>query len=189
MTAEQIARVCHEANRGYQAAVPTEGIPVAPAWDEFPEDQRRGVISGVELALGGATPEGLHQNWCAEKRAEGWAYGEAKDAEAKTHPCLVDYSDLPPEQRLKDSIFLAIVTALGRTSGVESEVDVAEHDQISVIEVQTYIDSSIRLWRGLRDGLAAPAAPLTAAEAQEKAPQYIDAYQSMRVSLLGRQLP
>lgn len=30
----------------------------------------------------------------------------------KTHPCLVEYENLPPEQRAKDHLFKAIVDAL-----------------------------------------------------------------------------
>lgn len=59
----------------------------------------------------------------------------------------------------------------------------------SVDEIKTFLDESIRFWRGLRDGTVEPHPPLTADEAQDKAPQYIDAYQSMRVRLVGRQLP
>lgn len=39
-------------------------------------------------------------------------YGEVKDGEAKTHPCLVPYEQLPPAQRLKDDLFAAIVRTL-----------------------------------------------------------------------------
>lgn len=112
MTVEQIARVCHEANRGYQAAVPSVGIPVAASWDEFPEDQRKGVRQGVTLALTGATSQELHESWCNEKVATGWVYGPVKDAEAKTHPCLVAYDALPESQRAKDRLFAAVVRAL-----------------------------------------------------------------------------
>jgi hypothetical protein len=112
MSPEQIARVCHEANRGYQAAVQTEGIPIAAPWEDFPADERAGVIEGVRLALAGATPIELHASWCARKIAEGWTRGPVKDTAAKTHPCLVDYHDLPLEQRRKDALFAAIVGAL-----------------------------------------------------------------------------
>lgn len=114
----RIARVCHEANRGLQAAYPTDGIPVAPPWDEFPADQQLGVIAGVEQALAGATPEELHESWCAFKVADGWSYGEVKDAEAKTHPCLVPYAELPEDQRVKDRLFSAIVEALAPARGL-----------------------------------------------------------------------
>lgn len=109
---EAIARVCHEANRGYQAAFPSEGIPVAPPWDEFPPDQQQGVINGVDLALSGADPQRLHEAWCEEKFAQGWLYGPVKDTEAKRHPCLVMYEDLPQDQLRKDFLFQAIVQAL-----------------------------------------------------------------------------
>ena len=112
MTNEQIARVCHEANRGYQAAVPSVGIPVAAPWDEFPMDQQHGVIAGVALARGGARPYELHEAWTAQKVADGWVYGDVKDADAKTHPCIVPYAELPPEQRVKDALFVAVVQAL-----------------------------------------------------------------------------
>ncbi|NJP27092.1 hypothetical protein FLW53_23405 [Microbispora sp. SCL1-1] len=107
---EDVARICHEANRALQLAT---GDPApSPAWDEAPEWQRASAIAGVEEARGGATPEELHEAWCEAKWATGWTYGEAKDDEAKTHPCLVPYADLPSEQRAKDELFRAIVTAL-----------------------------------------------------------------------------
>lgn len=109
---EQIAHICHEANRGYQAAHPTEGIPVAPSWDEFPPDQQKGVIEGVRLAREGATAEELHRSWCEGKYADGWTYGPVKNPVVGTHPCLVPYEDLPDEQRVKDRLFSAIVYSL-----------------------------------------------------------------------------
>jgi hypothetical protein len=112
LTTEQIARVCHEANRGWQAASPLPGIPVAPAWDEFPPDQQAGVIAGVEKALQGYTPEQMHESWVADKLAQGWTYGPTKDAEAKTHPSLRAYDDLSDDDRAKDALFLGIVNAL-----------------------------------------------------------------------------
>ena len=108
--AERIARVCHDANRAWQQ---TTGDPaVSPPWDQAPDWQRESAIDGVRQALNGATPEELHESWCAHKRAEGWTYGEVKDAAARTHPCLVPYTDLPEEQRRKDTLFAAVVGAL-----------------------------------------------------------------------------
>jgi hypothetical protein len=51
----------------------------------------------------------MHQNWSDFKLKEGWVYGSQKDPVAKTHPCLVPYDQLPPTQRVKDTIFSAIV--------------------------------------------------------------------------------
>jgi hypothetical protein len=106
-----IARVCHEANRALQI-IHADPAP-SPAWDDAPEWQRNSAIDGVREALDGATPEQLHDAWCEQKLYEGWCYGDVKDPEAKTHPCLVPYGQLPAEQRVKDVLFQSIVRALG----------------------------------------------------------------------------
>jgi hypothetical protein len=105
-----IARVCHEANRALQFV--DRDPALSPPWDEAPDWQLESAIEGVAKARAGATAEQLHDAWCAKKRDEGWVYGDVKDAEAKTHPCLVPYDQLPPEQKAKDALFRAIVQAL-----------------------------------------------------------------------------
>ena len=110
MNHEQIASVCHEANRAIQIA--TGDPKPSPHWDDAPEWQRVSAIEGVRKAVEGQGPEHLHKSWCEFKVADGWVYGPIKDENAKTHPCLVDYSDLPPEQKVKDHVFSAIVNAL-----------------------------------------------------------------------------
>lgn len=110
MNAPDVARVCHEANRELQLI---QGDPaVSPHWDDAAAWQRLSAVEGVAHARAGATPEQLHESWCDFKRADGWVYGPVKDEDAKTHPCLVPYSELPPEQRIKDALFSAIVGAL-----------------------------------------------------------------------------
>lgn len=110
ITPEDIARVCHDANRAWQIA--TADPAPSPSWDDAPEWQRNSAVDGVRQALAGASPEELHLAWYDFKRADGWSHGEVKDADAKTHPCLVAYADLPEEQRRKDALFGAIVSAL-----------------------------------------------------------------------------
>jgi RyR domain len=109
---EVIARVCHEANRALQAIQQVPGIPVAPPWAGFPVREQQGVIDGVRNAVSGATPRQLHEEWRLAKIADGWMPGLRKDADAKTHPCLVPYDQLSYEQQVKDILFTAIVRAL-----------------------------------------------------------------------------
>jgi hypothetical protein len=109
-TAEQIARVCHAANTELQRLFGDPSPSVL--WDDEPEEIRQTTIAGVEAALRGESPEELHAEWCRNKAAQGWRRGEFKDAEAKTHPCLVPYDELPASERLKDAVFGAIVTAM-----------------------------------------------------------------------------
>lgn len=110
MNNKHIARIAHEANRVVQ--IVTNDPAVSPTWDDAPEWQRESAIEGVQKALEGATPRELHEAWCQFKENDGWVHGEVKDPEKKTHPCLVDYDDLPEEQRVKDTVFHNVVHAL-----------------------------------------------------------------------------
>lgn len=104
---ELIAQTCHAANRAIQISI---GDPeVSPVWEEAPNWQKQSAFDGVKKALGGATPEELHESWREFKRKDGWAYGEVKDAERKLHPCMVPYDQLSLNQSMKDEVFHAIV--------------------------------------------------------------------------------
>ena len=105
-----IARVCHEANRAWCFS---HGDLSQPPWDEAPAWQRESAALGVRGAIAGNTPEQSHESWTAHKIETGWLWGPEKDPEKKTHPCLVPYDELPPEQKAKDALFVAIVRALG----------------------------------------------------------------------------
>jgi hypothetical protein len=109
MTAEQIARVCHEANTAYCAAV---GDDALPHWDALEEGYRRSSVEGVNAALAGASQVQLHESWRAERTRQGWVYGPVLDRAAKVHNNLVPYDQLPDAQRTKDALFKAVVDAL-----------------------------------------------------------------------------
>ncbi len=106
-----VARVCHEANRAYCLALGDES---QPSWDDAPEWQIQSAVNGVRYHAENpeSGPENSHESWLAEKEVDGWVYGEVKDPDAKTHPCMVPFSELPQEQQLKDVLFLSIVRAL-----------------------------------------------------------------------------
>ena len=46
--------------------------------------------------------EQVHEAWAARRLAEGWRYGECRDDQAKTHPCLVPYARLPETEKEYD---------------------------------------------------------------------------------------
>lgn len=104
---ENIARLCHEANRVLQT---TFDDPVNPPWDELSDDLKDSTYIGVMKALEGATPEELHESWREERISQGWTWGHPLDHEKKIHPNLVPYEDLPVDQLAKDAMFLAIVS-------------------------------------------------------------------------------
>ena len=110
--AEDIASVIHDANRRLQII---QGDPrPSPLWDEAPERQVRGAVESVELALADPerTAEQSHQGWMDRLIADGWRQDEVKDEQAKTHPLLVPFDELPLEAQQKDRLFIAIVRAL-----------------------------------------------------------------------------
>ena len=61
--------------------------------------------------------ENVHENWAANRIAQGWTYGEARDDGKKTTPCLVPYSQLPEEEKEYDRVTalqtLKLIVALG----------------------------------------------------------------------------
>ena len=107
MLNEKIAEVCHEVNRVF-----CEGIRdfSQPKWANAPRWQKDSAINGVKYHLeNDVTPEMSHINWMKEKAEAGWVYGEVKDPDQKTHPCMVPYVQLPSEQQVKDHLFKAVV--------------------------------------------------------------------------------
>lgn len=128
-----IAMLAHEANRAYCLSL---GDDSQPAWADAPEWQQQSALAGVEMhaANPDATPEQSHESWLAQKTAQGWVYGEVKDAEKKTHPCCRPYAELPPEQKAKDYIFRGVVHAMLRLAEeTEQEATSGSVDPAAVV--------------------------------------------------------
>lgn len=110
MTIMEIARIAHEANRGYCEAL---GDKTQLPWELAPKWQHDSAVDGVVFHIQNpnAGPSGSHENWMKHKLENGWKYSAIKDGREKTHPCLVPFSELPTTQQAKDHIFHAIVKA------------------------------------------------------------------------------
>ena len=108
---EAIAFICHEANRAYCEVT---GDRSQRPWHLAKEWQRDSAVKGVKFAIENpdAPDSAQHDAWMSDKLADGWTYGTEKDEEAKTHPCLVPFDQLPPLQQAKDRLFRAVVKAL-----------------------------------------------------------------------------
>ena len=44
----------------------------------------------------------VHDVWAETRIQQGWTYGEQRNDELKTHPCLVPYEELPEEEKEYD---------------------------------------------------------------------------------------
>lgn len=112
MNAREIAEVCHEANRALQRIFWDPWT--SKSWAEESMEIRETAINGVnklaENPLWNAID--IHNEWMEYKKEQGWVYGPAKSELLKTHPCMVPFGDLPPEQQIKDKLFVAICRVL-----------------------------------------------------------------------------
>ncbi len=113
MTRDRIKEACaaaaHEVNKVF---CDMTGDASQAHWEQAPEWQRTASIEGVAVALQGASPRQLFEAWKAAKQRDGWIHGPVKDGDKKTHPCLVEYDDLPPVQKAKDGLYSAVVGAM-----------------------------------------------------------------------------
>ena len=108
---ENIAKMCHQANKTW---CELNNDSSQKDWNEAEQWQRDSAVKGVEFKLANpnAGKDAQHNAWMADKVNDGWVFGEVKDAENKTHPCIVPFEQLPEFQQKKDALFCAIVDAL-----------------------------------------------------------------------------
>ena len=105
-----IAILCHETNKTYCETLEDDSQkPWLETSDEFRQSTRDGVWAIIEGRV--QKPEDSHNSWLENRKQNGWVWGPEKKVEAKIHPCMVPFEKLPPDQQMKDRLFLAIVLA------------------------------------------------------------------------------
>lgn len=110
LSMDEIAKVCHEVNKAY---CESQGDMSQPSWEDAPAWQRESARMGVDLHLSGEFgPEASHISWMKQKVDDGWTFGPVKDPEAKQHPCIRPFAELPVAQQAKDYIFRQVVHSL-----------------------------------------------------------------------------
>jgi hypothetical protein len=109
----QVARVIHAANAEMQAILGHDVISVPWFWE--PLSVRRVTVNGVsQTRAHDLTAEENHNVWLRQKLAQGWVHGPEKDPERKTHPAMLPWDQLEPENRDQAELFTAVVRALSR---------------------------------------------------------------------------
>ena len=104
---QKVAEACHMANKVFCNLI---GDNSQPDWENAPQWQKTSALEGVKrVALNpNLGDDALHNSWMQDKLDRGWKWGKEKDAELKTHPCIVAFSALPSEQQAKDKLFMLI---------------------------------------------------------------------------------
>lgn len=101
----------HEAMRAWQRA---NGQLPAPPWSRAPKWMKESSVASVTWRINNpnATASAQHDQWMAQKTADGWKFGKTKDAKKKTHPMMTPYRSLPVFEQRKDALVNAVVDAL-----------------------------------------------------------------------------
>jgi len=69
-----------------------------------PIDTSRVELPKELLELTEKIAENVHENWSVARIKDGWSYGELRDDDKKTTPCLVPYSELTEIEKEYDRI-------------------------------------------------------------------------------------
>jgi hypothetical protein len=117
-SALHVAMVCHDTISGLgrvhelmQLQDEAAATVTAPFMYLHP-DLRDAALNGVIQARRGmASPPDHHGEWVRFLAERGWRPGP-KNPDARTHPNLVPWEELSPEQQDKDRAFLALVVTL-----------------------------------------------------------------------------
>lgn len=70
--------------------------------------------------------ENAHDSWALKRISEGWTYGEKRDDDKKTTPCLLPYNELPESEKEYDRVTamesIKLIVKLGfKIEGVTNE--------------------------------------------------------------------
>lgn len=60
------------------------------------------VLDDEILELAEMLSKNTHEIWAIGRKQEGWKYGTIRDDNLKTTPCLVEYEDLPENEKEYD---------------------------------------------------------------------------------------
>jgi hypothetical protein len=59
-------------------------------------------VPASPLELTEQLAENAHDHWAKRRIAEGWTFGATRNDEARQHPCLVPYDELPDSEKQYD---------------------------------------------------------------------------------------
>lgn len=105
------AQMAHEVNRIW---CQKNGDHSQPSWDSASNSIQESIVRGVMFVYENpdVSCKQMHDSWMNDKREKGWKWGPIKNEKSKVHPCFTSYSNLSKTDRMKDSLFLAVVKSI-----------------------------------------------------------------------------
>lgn len=111
MTNEQIAQVCHEADRAYLKSTSPKGKDLLPTWSKASAERKALILAYVEYLLANpdATQSTIHDIWMQRKTDASWTYGTTLNKAEKKDPALVAYDQLPEKRRARYQLMINVI--------------------------------------------------------------------------------
>ena len=111
-TQERKAKFVYEGARLH--AIMLECPVIHNAWENREQDFKDQFVTLIEDLCSGKRKftdfEEAHDSWMKKYFEMGWKYGDRYDPENRVHPDLVPYDDLDPKEKIKDEVFLRLVS-------------------------------------------------------------------------------
>lgn len=108
MRNEQVAKNGYEVCRAFEVS---NGVINDTDWSKLDSTRKDNLVRAVSMLRRNkrAQASSVHQFWIDNMIDKGWSYGKVYDAEAKTHPEMIEYRSLSPLHRAKDRLFFQTV--------------------------------------------------------------------------------
>ncbi|XP_030643358.1 ryanodine receptor 2 [Chanos chanos] len=121
--------LCLEVTRRHTGNVRDLLGPVCPAYPvtfiPMPVDTSQVVLPPQFIRIQERLAENLHELWLVDRIEEGWTYGPVGDESKKAHPCLVEFSKLPDQEKNSkmqaSQDTLSTLLALGANIGLSDD--------------------------------------------------------------------
>jgi len=108
----EVAKTVHAVTRAYSYAIGQAELP--PEWEHLPNKEKALSKNLIAEAISHliCTPQELHETWVKEKCERGWIHGLERDYDNKKHPCLVEWAELPEEEKIRDQMIVTLIWEL-----------------------------------------------------------------------------